>query len=35
VDVATLCRAYGWSEKSVLAMSGWRRDFYLARLEEA
>ncbi|MET0936672.1 MAG: hypothetical protein ABWX83_11810 [Luteibacter sp.] len=35
VDVVTLCRAYGWSEQSVLAMSGWRRDFYLARLEEA
>ncbi|MEM5317143.1 hypothetical protein [Paraburkholderia sp. JHI869] len=32
-DVARLCRAYGWREADVLAMSAWRRRFYLARAE--
>ncbi|TCV94653.1 hypothetical protein EC912_103138 [Luteibacter rhizovicinus] len=34
LDVAALCRAYGWNEASVLAMSSWRRAFYLARMGE-
>lgn len=32
-DIARLCRAYGWREADVLAMSAWRRSFYLARAE--
>lgn len=34
-DIARLCRAYGWREADVLAMSAWRRRFYLARAEGA
>lgn len=33
--VARLCRTYAWSEEHVLAMSPWRRRFYLARAEGA
>src|SRR5262249_18995729 len=33
-EVARLCLAYGWGEAEVLAMSGWRRAFYLARAED-
>lgn len=29
LDVHTLATAYGWSEKSILAMSSWRRNCYL------
>jgi len=34
-EVAQLCRAYGWEERHVLAMSPWRRRFYLERAEVA
>lgn len=30
-EVARLCRAYAWDEGRVLAMSAWRRRFYLER----
>lgn len=32
LDVAAICRAYGWNEENVLAMSPWRKAFYLARM---
>ena len=28
-EVHQLARAYGWSEAEILAMSGWRRRWYL------
>jgi hypothetical protein len=34
-EVVRLCRAFAWREEDVLAMSPWRRRFYLARAENA
>lgn len=33
-DVHTLAHAYGWSEADILAMSQWRRQFYLEMVSE-